>query len=236
MCFFLIFYLAQGIYNENPSLVFHAGYSYNPQMPYGPYSPVTTPLPSVGGDAQLYSPQQFPFSGPPYYQQLVPPSMPFITSPTPVSQPELNSLVSVDQQGEGMLFGPRPGYPPPLGSFGRGNFPGNPGTLGFHDLQQGFDGFRSGGLWSDWPKSTDRQRSLPPLSPAVSPQPIGTLGSFGQNIGMVCSITFDQCIHVNLAVPIIFRKDILSVYLIFGLLSPPVIFHLAVLFLLSFSL
>ncbi|KAL6335581.1 hypothetical protein AAG906_030711 [Vitis piasezkii] len=173
-----------GIYNENPSLVFHAGYGYSPQMPYGPYSPVTTPLPSVGGDAQLYSPQQFPFSGPPYYQQLVPPSMPYITSPTPVSQPELTSLVTVDQQGEGMLFGPRPGYPPPLGSFGRGNFPGNPGTLGFHDLQQGFDGFRSGGLWSDWPKSSDRQRSLTPLSPAVSPQPIGTLGSFGQNIGM----------------------------------------------------
>lgn len=158
-------------------------------MPYGPYSPVTTPLPSVGGDAQLYSPQQFPYSGPPYYQQLGPPSMPYINSPTPVSQPELTTLLSVDQQGDGMLFGPRPGYPA-VESFGRGSFPGNPGTLSFHDLQQGFDGLRSGGIWSDWPKPSDRQRSLTPLSPAASPQPIGPVGSFGQNVGMVCSLTY----------------------------------------------
>ncbi|XVF86265.1 hypothetical protein PTKIN_Ptkin18bG0026700 [Pterospermum kingtungense] len=171
-----------GVYNDNPSLVFHTGYGYNPQMPYGPYSPVTTPLPSVGGDAQLYSPQQFPFSGPPYYQQLVPPSMSYISSPTPVSQPELTTLVNVDQQGDNMLFGPRPTYPSPLGSFGRGNFPGNHGTLGFSDLQQGFDGLRSGGLWSDWSKPSDRQRSLAPISPAVSPQPVGPIG---QNAPMV---------------------------------------------------
>ncbi|KAK8296432.1 hypothetical protein V6Z12_D05G123900 [Gossypium hirsutum] len=88
-----------GVFNDNPSLVFHPGYGYNPQMPYGPYSPVSTPLPSVGGDAQLYSPHQFPFSGPPYYQQLVPPSMPYISSPSSVSQPELTTLVNVDQQG-----------------------------------------------------------------------------------------------------------------------------------------
>ncbi|XP_040935354.1 YTH domain-containing protein ECT4 isoform X7 [Gossypium hirsutum] len=170
-----------GVYNDNPSLVFHPGYGYNPQMPYGPYSPVTTPLPSVGGDAQLYSPQQFPFSGPPYYQQLVPPSMPYISSPTTVSQPELTTLVSIDQQGDNMLFGPRPSYNTPLGSFGRGSFPGNPGNLGFNDSQQGFDGLRSGGLWSDWSKPSDRQRSLTPISPAVSPQPFGPIG---QNVPM----------------------------------------------------
>ncbi|KAI9193989.1 hypothetical protein LWI28_002093 [Acer negundo] len=169
-----------GIYNDNPSLVFHTGYGYSPQMPYGPYSPVTSP--SVGGEAHLYSPQQFPFSGQPYYQQMVPHSMPYITSPTPVSQPELTTLMSADQQNDNMLFGPRPGYPPPLGSFGRGSVPGNPGTVGFHDLQQGFDGLRSGGLWSDWSKPSDRQRSLTPISPAVSPQPMGTFGSFGQNV------------------------------------------------------
>jgi len=172
-----------GVYNDNPSLMFHSGYGYNPQMPYGPYSPVTTPLPSVGGDAQLYSPQQYPFSGPPYYQQLVPHSMAYLTSPTPVSQPELTNLVSVDQQGDSMIFGQRPGYPP-VGSFGRASFPASPGGLGFHDAQQGIDGLRSGGIWSDWSKPSDRQRSLMPFSPAVSPQPIGPLGSFGQNVGM----------------------------------------------------
>ncbi|KAK6915232.1 YTH domain [Dillenia turbinata] len=169
-----------GIYNDNTSLMFHTGFGYSPQMPYGPYSPVTTPIPSVGGDAQLYSPQQFPYSGPPYYQQLVPPSMPYLTSPTPASQSELTALVNLDQQGDSMVFGPRPGYPAPVGSFGRGSFPATPGTLGFND-QQGFDGYRSGGLWSDWSKPSDRQR---PLSPALSPQPIGAFGSFGQNVGM----------------------------------------------------
>ncbi|XP_039052213.1 YTH domain-containing protein ECT4-like isoform X2 [Hibiscus syriacus] len=164
---------SMGVFNENPSLVFHPVYGYNPQMPYGPYSPVTTPLPSVGGDAQLYSPLQFPFSGPPYYQHLVPPNMPYINSPSPVSRPELTTLVNVDQQGGNILFGPMPSYPSPLGSFGRGNLPGNPGTLGFNDLQQGFDGFRSGGLWSDWSKPSDRQRSFTPISPALSPHPIG---------------------------------------------------------------
>lgn len=159
-------------------------------MPYGPYSPVTTPMPSVGGgDSQLYSPQQFSYSGPPYYQQLGPPNMPYISSPT-VSQPELTNILPVDQQGDNMLFGPRPGYPG-VGSFGRGSYPPSPGPIGFHDLQPGFDGLRSsGGIWSDWSKSSERPRSLTPFSPAVSPQPIGPVGSFGQNVGMVYFLSF----------------------------------------------
>ncbi|QHO36832.1 YTH domain-containing family protein [Arachis hypogaea] len=152
-------------------------------MPYGPYSPVTTPLPSVGGDAQLYSPQQFPYTGPPYYHQLVPPSLPYLNSPTPVSQPEITNLVSIDQQVDSMFFGPRPGYPS-VGSFGRGSFSLAPGSFGFHESQQGFDGPRSGGIWSDCSKPSERHRSLMPLSPSVSPQPIGSIGSFGQSVGM----------------------------------------------------
>nr|KAJ0213068.1 hypothetical protein LSAT_V11C400209240 [Lactuca sativa] len=38
------------MYTAN-SVVFHTGYGYNSQMPYGSYSPVTAPLPSVNGDA-----------------------------------------------------------------------------------------------------------------------------------------------------------------------------------------
>ncbi|KAJ8770841.1 hypothetical protein K2173_021756 [Erythroxylum novogranatense] len=173
-----------GIYNENPSLVFHPGFAYGTHMPFGPYSPVTAPLPSVGGDAQLFSPQQFSFSGPPYYQQLGPPSMPYINSPSPVSQPEINTLASIDQQSDSVVFGPRPSYPSPAGSFGRGSFPGNLGTIGVHESRQGFDGLTSAGIWSDWSKSSDRHRPLTPLSPAVSPQPIGPFGSIGQNVGM----------------------------------------------------
>ncbi|KAI9087277.1 hypothetical protein K1719_030747 [Acacia pycnantha] len=171
-----------GLYNDNSSLLFHSGYGFNPQMPYGPYSPVTTPLPSVGGDPQLYSPQQFSYSGPPYYHQLVSPSLPYISSPTPASQPELTNMVGVDRPGDSMVLGPRPGYPS-VGSFGRGSFPGALGSFGFHDSQQGFDGSRSAGngIWSDSSKPSDRQLSMMPLSPAVSPQPFG---SFGQSVGM----------------------------------------------------
>jgi len=157
-------------------------------MPYGPYSPVTTPLPSVGGDTQLYSSQQFPYTGPPYYPQLIPPSLSYLNSPTPVSQPELTNLVGIDQQVDNMFFGPRAGYPS-VGSFGRGSFPVAPGSFGFHESQQGFEGSRSGGIWSDCSKPSERQRSLMPLSPSVSPRPMGSLGSFGPSVGMVCSIT-----------------------------------------------
>lgn len=157
-------------FNENASLVYQTGYGYNPQMPYGPYSPAATPLPS---EAQLYSPQQFPF-----YQQVVPPSMQYISSPT---QPDLTSLV--DQQG-GDNIGPpppRPSYQPhPIGPFN-----GNQTNLGFPEWQQGFDG----GIWSDWSKPSDMHRHSSPFSPALSPQPLGSFGSYGHNIHMVC-LTF----------------------------------------------
>ncbi|RWW30874.1 hypothetical protein BHE74_00053750 [Ensete ventricosum] len=122
-------------------------------MPYGPYSPATTPLPSISGDGQLYSPQQFQFPGA-YYQQPAPPNMPFLSSPAPIPQADLT--MPIDQQGafpvdtssfNTHLFGPRPGYQLSYGSFGR-----------------------------------EGTGSVTPLSPpAASPQPVGALMSFGQN-------------------------------------------------------
>ncbi|KAK1317219.1 hypothetical protein QJS10_CPA05g02478 [Acorus calamus] len=146
-----------GIYNENSSLMFHGGYGYNPQMPYGPYSPATTPLPSARADGQLYSPQPYSFTGT-FYQQPVAHSMPYMTASVPMSQADLSAPVGIDQQGvyvadtpnsSGMLLGPQPGYSP-YGSI-------------------------------DWSKVSDMQRSMAPLSPVASPQPIGAFGSYGQN-------------------------------------------------------
>ncbi|CAL9084680.1 unnamed protein product [Musa textilis] len=148
-----------GVYNENRSLIYHTGYGYSPQMPYGPYSPATTPLPSISGDGQPYSPQQFQFPGA-YYQQPAPPNMPFLSSPTPMPQADLT--MPIDQQGafpvdtssfNTHLFGPRPGYQLSYGSFGR-----------------------------DWLRSPEGTGSVSPLSPpAASPQSVGALMSFGQN-------------------------------------------------------
>ncbi|XP_009396219.2 YTH domain-containing protein ECT2 isoform X1 [Musa acuminata AAA Group] len=100
-----------GVYNENPSLVYHTGYGYSP---YGPYSPGMTPLTSLSGDGQLYSPHQFQFPGA-YYQQSAPPNMPYLSSSTPI--PRVDLAVPIDQQGvftsdtsnfNTQMFGPRP--------------------------------------------------------------------------------------------------------------------------------
>ncbi|XP_037466919.1 uncharacterized protein LOC119338786 isoform X2 [Triticum dicoccoides] len=70
------------IYNEDPSMMYHGGYGYDP---YAHYSPISTPVSAgVSGNGQLYSPQQF--SSGPCYQQPLQPDMPYLGSPTPVSQ------------------------------------------------------------------------------------------------------------------------------------------------------
>ncbi|KAI0491740.1 hypothetical protein KFK09_026000 [Dendrobium nobile] len=146
-----------GFYSDNQSVMFHPGYGYSPQMPYGPYSPVTTPLPASGRDGQLYSPQHFPFTGP-YYHQPTTPNMPYLHAPTPISQADLT--MPLEQQGaflanlnsSSILLGPTTAYHVPFSSF-------------------------------DWLKSPDAMGSLTPLlSPAASPQPLGAVGSYGQGM------------------------------------------------------
>ncbi|XP_077216511.1 YTH domain-containing protein ECT4-like isoform X2 [Tasmannia lanceolata] len=109
------------------------------------------------------------------------------------SHGEVSIPTGIDQQGayladshspnsNGMLFEPGPGYHLQYGSFGRGSFTGGSGSPQFYDSRQGFDGFGSGGPWSDWSKYSDGQRSLTPLSSSLaSPQPIGSFGSFPHN-------------------------------------------------------
>ncbi|KAG8048275.1 hypothetical protein GUJ93_ZPchr0008g11883 [Zizania palustris] len=101
------------VYNDDPSLMFHGAYGYDP---YAHYSPISTPGPAaVGGDGQLYSPQQFSFSAP-YYQQSVPPGMPYLSSPTPISQgeammpidPTQGAFIAETLSPNSFLFGPRP--------------------------------------------------------------------------------------------------------------------------------
>ncbi|XP_022891318.1 uncharacterized protein LOC111406247 isoform X2 [Olea europaea var. sylvestris] len=150
-------------------------------MPYGPYGPISTPSHPVGGDTPIYSPQQYTYSRQPYYQQVVSPTLPYIAPSSPVSLAD--SFVNVDQLVDGRLHGPGMGYASSFESSGRGNYSGNPGGVGFQDMWQGFDAYRTGGLWSDWPKSSDRQRPLTPVSLSASSQANGSFGSFGQNVG-----------------------------------------------------
>ncbi|CAL1414087.1 unnamed protein product [Linum trigynum] len=108
------------IYNDNSSLVFPSGYGFNPDMAYGQYSPVATPVPSIMLDGQLYSPQQIPFS-PSFYPQ----HNPNFPSSVHVSPSE---LMASDNNNESYPFGPGSGYFVHYGSFGGGNMSGAPGS------------------------------------------------------------------------------------------------------------
>ncbi|XP_023874099.1 YTH domain-containing protein ECT1 isoform X2 [Quercus suber] len=112
------------IYNDNPSVVFHSGYGFNPEMAYGQYSPVATQLHPLMMDGQLYSPQQVPFS-PSYYAQAPAPNLPHISSAMPISPADL--MLPENSSIDTMLYGPGSGYVG-FGSFGGGNLSGNLGS------------------------------------------------------------------------------------------------------------
>lgn len=138
--------MVQVMYNDNPSIVFHSGYGFNPDMAYGQYSPVATPMPSVMLDGQLYSPQQVPFS-PSYYPQQAAPGLPHGSSAVPVSPTEMISPES--STFDNMLYGPGTGFLLNFGSFGGGNlgsgslaspaaaYPQPMGVLGSNDQNVG---------------------------------------------------------------------------------------------------
>ncbi|KAK4706704.1 hypothetical protein R3W88_033743 [Solanum pinnatisectum] len=63
-----------GAYGDNGSLMYHLAYSY---AAYNPYSPATSPIPTVGHDGQLYGAQHYHY---PYFQPLPPTSTPYATS------------------------------------------------------------------------------------------------------------------------------------------------------------
>lgn len=97
--------------------MYHSGYGFNPEIAYGQYSPVATPLPSVMLDGQLYSPQQIPFS--PFYQQPAPPNVP---SSAPFSPSE---LMASESNSENLHLGWNYVH---FGSFGGGNISQTPGS------------------------------------------------------------------------------------------------------------
>lgn len=177
-----------GMYGDNGSLVYHHGYGYAPQVPYSPYSPAGTPVPTMGADGQLYGHQQFQFTGP-YYQQPVPPGAQYTPSPTPpLTQADVPTSVGADQvtidntsgnstngSSNGVTLGPRPTYPMPIlpsnGSYGRGILPAN------------HEGIRSVGPWLDGPMVSEGQLRPPTANsvPSMVPQTTSP-GPLGQNV------------------------------------------------------
>ncbi|CAI9768674.1 unnamed protein product [Fraxinus pennsylvanica] len=79
-----------GVYGDNGSLVYHHGYGY---APYGPYSPATTPVPTVGHDGQLYGAQHYQYPTP-YFQSAT--SGPYPT-PAASAKGDISASAGADQ-------------------------------------------------------------------------------------------------------------------------------------------
>lgn len=105
--------------------MFHSGYGFNHEMPYGQFSPIATPLSSLMVDGQLYSPQQVPFS-PSYYAQASAPSLPHMSSAISISPADM--MLPENSSIDTMLFGPGSGYLASFGPFSGGNHSGNLGS------------------------------------------------------------------------------------------------------------
>ncbi|OIT08523.1 PREDICTED: uncharacterized protein LOC109230203 [Nicotiana attenuata] len=164
-----------GVYGDNGSLIYHHGYGY---APYSPYSPATSPAPTLGHDGQLYGSQQYHY---PYFQPLPPTSNSYST---PVALPKgeiaTSAAAAADQasmsvdsangNSNGIANGGvkgnagptpvRPAFQNPSvnanGSYGRGALPGGAAS-GYQDPRLGFDGVRSPIPWIDGSMFTDGQ-------------------------------------------------------------------------------
>uniref|UniRef100_A0A2P2LNR5 YTH domain-containing family protein n=3 Tax=Rhizophora mucronata TaxID=61149 RepID=A0A2P2LNR5_RHIMU len=155
--------MTSGVYGDNGSVMYHNGYGY---APYGPYSPATSPVPTVGNDGQLYGPQHYQY--PPYFQPLTPTSEPFTPSQAASSQGEISTSTTTDQKhlpvetangnSGGVVSGGvkgsdgstpyKPTYPNSSvnlkNTYGSSAFPGSVTALGYQDSRFGFDGQYNG--------------------------------------------------------------------------------------------
>ncbi|GMJ00904.1 evolutionarily conserved C-terminal region 2 [Hibiscus trionum] len=167
--------MSNGVYADNGSLMYH-GYGY---APYGPYSPATSPVPTVGSDGQLYGPQHYQY--PPFFQPVTLTSGPF--TPNPVAPPHGEPVTSaaadqkplpvetVNSNSNGVANGGnvkgnnvpgaiKPSYPNSFNSnnsYGRGGPTGGFSASGYQDPRYGFDGFQSPIPWVDGSMYSDGQ-------------------------------------------------------------------------------
>ncbi|PIA34712.1 hypothetical protein AQUCO_03700175v1 [Aquilegia coerulea] len=170
-----------GVYGDNGSLMYGYGYS-----PYGPYSPASSPVPTIGHDGQLYGPQQYQY--PTFYQSPTPPNEAFNSTQAPASQ-EMSTSVSADKpalsvevpngNAKGSVNTNSNGSMPlkpsqqtssvnSNGSYGRpGVYPGGVPASGYQDYRYSFDGLKSPVPWLDVSAYNDGKHR-PATSSAIS--------------------------------------------------------------------
>ncbi|XP_039064137.1 YTH domain-containing protein ECT4-like isoform X2 [Hibiscus syriacus] len=172
------FDMTNGVYAYNGSLMYHHGYGY---AAYVPYSPATSPVPTMGSDGQLYGPQHYQY--PPLFQLMTLTGGPFTPNPAALPHGKLVTSSGADQKplpvetvnsnsnvvangcsvkgssGPGAI---KPSYPSSFNSnnsYGRGAPTGGVPTSGYQDPRYGFDGFHSPIPWLDGPMYSDGQHS-----------------------------------------------------------------------------
>ncbi|CAI9770484.1 unnamed protein product [Fraxinus pennsylvanica] len=168
--------MTPGVYGDNGSLVYHHGYGY---APYGPYSPATSPVPTLGHNGQLYGAQQYHYPTP-YFQSMTP----TISHPTTAAtvKGEISTSAAADQvplsvdsanaksndiansgsvKGNNGSATSRAAYQNSLfnasDSYARGALSGGIPASGYQDPRFGFDGFQSPVPWLDCPFFPDGQ-------------------------------------------------------------------------------
>jgi hypothetical protein len=170
--------MPSALYGDNGSFMYN-GYGYTP---YGPYSPASSPVPTMGHDGQLYGTQQYQYPTP-YLQPLTPNSAPYNPTPAALPKGEIPTAgadqapLSVDiAKGNssnittnGAVKGKVGSVPAKQkyqnssfssnGSYGKGGFPAS----GFQDSRSGFDGVKSPNPWLDGSMFSDG-RSWPVTS------------------------------------------------------------------------
>ncbi|KAE8692829.1 YTH domain-containing family protein 2 [Hibiscus syriacus] len=167
--------MTNGVYTDTGSVMYH-GYGY---APYGPYSPATSPVPTLGSDGQLYGPQHYQY--PPFFQPVTMSSGPFTPNPAAPPHGELVTSAAADQKpspvetvnlnsngianGGGVKGNNGPvaikaSYPSSFNSnnsYGKGAPSVGFSTSGYQNTRYGFDGFRYPIPWHDGSMYPDGQ-------------------------------------------------------------------------------
>ncbi|GAB4856144.1 hypothetical protein Ancab_024785 [Ancistrocladus abbreviatus] len=161
--------MTPGVYGDNGSLMYHHGFGY---APYGPYSPASSPVPTIGHDSQLYGHQQYQYPSP-YFSPVTPPSETYTVTPAAAPQGDLsttsgqspftvemangngNTISNGSGKGTNGSAPIRPTYQNSSfglnDSYGRTAFLSGVSASGYQDPRFGFDGMRSPIPWLDGP-------------------------------------------------------------------------------------
>jgi hypothetical protein len=156
-----------GVYGDNGSVMYHNGYGY-PQ--YGPYSPATSPVPTMGSDGQLYQLQQYRY--PPCLQPLTANSAPYTPiasadqKPLPVETANSNPNVvanGVVVKGSNGYAPPKPTYQSSFhsnNSYRKGEFPGpmSAPAPAYKNPRFGLNSLSSPNPWLDGSAFSDGQQ------------------------------------------------------------------------------